>query len=134
MKIIIPGKPIPKHRPRFAGNHAYNDQSQIMNHYAHLIRCQYGLAYALPGPIEISVLFFMPLPAKCSKKLKAKLFNQYHDKKPDIDNCLKFIFDVISLSQAVYKDDRQIASVISKKLWSDNPRTEIDIYSLPEDI
>lgn len=52
----------------------------------------------------------------------------YCDKKPDIDNYFKAVTDAVN--GILYKDDGQIAVNVSRKVYSWNPRTEIEIQPL----
>ena len=48
--------------------------------------------------------------------------------KPDVDNILKQVND--SLNGIAYTDDRQIATEIVEKWYSDIPRIEIEIIEI----
>ena len=48
-----------------------------------------------------------------------------HQKQKDLDNMLKYLFDVFN--EVVFKDDKQIWKVNAQKLYSENPRTAIII-------
>ncbi|GGH46023.1 hypothetical protein GCM10008014_08420 [Paenibacillus silvae] len=43
--------------------------------------------------------------------------------KPDIDNCVKGIFD--ALNKIAWNDDNQVVSLLTQKFYSDKPRIEI---------
>lgn len=84
------------------------------------------------GPVMVDVCFFIFPPAYISKvkKNRSLIENEimYCDKKPDIDNYFKAVTDAVN--GILYKDDGQIAVNISRKVYSFNPRTEIEINSL----
>jgi len=131
LKITIPGAPIPKHRPRFSKKgYAYNDQTKIMQTLSFIVRTQCDLEKPYDVPVKLITTFFMSIPKSLSKKKKALLVDQYHCIRPDIDNLEKTTYDVIVLSGVIIKDDCQIASTVSSKIWSDNPRTEIEIIPI----
>ena len=48
--------------------------------------------------------------------------------KPDIDNYVKAILD--ALNGVAFRGDKQIISLNAKKLYSDKPRTEIEIKEI----
>ncbi len=50
------------------------------------------------------------------------------DKKPDLDNYVKFILDI--MNRIVYEDDRQVFRLNCQKIWSTNPRIEIEIQEV----
>ena len=77
------------------------------------------------GAFEMELTFFMPIPKSLSQKRKKTLVDQYHHKKPDIDNLVKFYLDACRV--ALYIDDSQVAKLITQKTYSTHPRTEIRI-------
>jgi len=48
-----------------------------------------------------------------------------HTKKPDADNCLKFVKDC--LNGIVWHDDAQVACVKAMKVLADKPMTKITV-------
>ena len=79
----------------------------------------------IEGPIALEVFFFLPIPKSTTKKKRNAMLLEdlRHTKKPDIDNYIKLILDV--MTGIVYKDDSQIWRIDAKKMYSDDPRTEI---------
>lgn len=139
MKLIIPGKPVAKKRPRFArqGNfvRTYNDQETEEGKFLLLARDQ--IPEPITGhPVEVAMVFHMPRPrshfgtGKNQGKLKPSA-PKHHTIKPDIDNLIKFPLDV--LNGVAWTDDKQIITVTGCKVYSDKPRTEIMIHELQED-
>lgn len=84
------------------------------------------------GPVIVDGCFFVYPPDYISKVKKNKTLledeTMYCDKKPDIDNYFKAVTDAIN--GILYKDDGQIAVSICRKVYSLNPRTEIEINPL----
>ena len=64
------------------------------------------------------------------KRLELESETIYVDKRPDIDNYIKAILDCSN--EILFKDDGQVAALSSQKLYSLNPRIEIEITSLEE--
>lgn len=66
------------------------------------------------------------------KKRRLELESEaiYVDKRPDIDNYIKAVLDCSN--EILFKDDGQVAALSSQKLYSLNPRIEIEITSLEE--
>lgn len=52
----------------------------------------------------------------------------YHTSRPDVDNLSKFVMD--ALNKIYWKDDSYIVSCSVQKLYSDNPRTFIELTIL----
>jgi Holliday junction resolvase RusA-like endonuclease len=130
MKIIIPGKPIAKKRPRFARRGkfvtTYNDQETEEGKVLWEIR-QQRKDKRFKGPLFIDIWFGMPIPKNTPKKRLQAILDgkEPHIKKPDLDNLIKFYLDV--MNQEVFEDDKQIYSIWATKGYADNPRTEIRI-------
>ena len=76
------------------------------------------------------VKFYIKMPKTWSKKKKDEMIGTPHHQRPDIDNLEKRCYDIITLAGVVFKDDCQIAVTSSKKVWSNNPRTEIEIEEI----
>lgn len=53
--------------------------------------------------------------------------------KPDLDNYVKAVYDSISDSGVVWKDDGQVVSSVAEKRYSRNPRIEIEIKTLTDE-
>ncbi|MCI5685338.1 MAG: RusA family crossover junction endodeoxyribonuclease [Enterococcus gallinarum] len=135
MKIIIPIAPIPQSRPRFTKHRKTPYEETAMKSYKNAVK--YHAMATKPmliekGPVMIDVCFFIYPPAYISKvkKNRTLLDNEtmYCDKKPDIDNYFKAVADAVN--GILYKDDGQIAVNVSRKVYSLNPRTEIEIQPL----
>ena len=134
MILRIPGKPIAKKRPKFfrKGNHVgtYSDQGTEEGKVMLLVNDQLRGHALIEGAVKFEAIFYMPIPKSTSKKKMAKMTNGklLHTKKPDIDNLVKFIFDC--LNGLAWKDDTQVVSLDVKKIYSDNPRTVIEISEI----
>lgn len=81
----------------------------------------------LTGPIEIKLIFYYPIPKGWSKKKQEQCDNKelLPIVKPDLDNCVKGIFD--ALNGVIWKDDNQVVKVESHKWYSYEPRIEVFI-------
>ncbi len=128
IKLIIPGKPIAKHRPRFARRGkfvvTYSDQETEEGRFLWELKNQWKQE-PLEGPIQVRAFFYMPIPASAPKKQKAQmeLVEPPHIKKPDLDNCVKFLKDCCN--QVIWHDDSQVCRLYASKAYSAKPRTEM---------
>lgn len=139
MLLTIEHTPIAKKRPRFcviAGHaKAYDVQSKEKRetkwHFASQMR-EKGLSMLPKGPIGVKMRVYTKKPKSLSKRKREALSANggFNSKKPDIDNYIKFYFDI--LSGIAYEDDNLIASLECQKVYSDTPRVEIDVHSLGE--
>ncbi len=75
----------------------------------------------------------MPIPKTTPKKYLKTLTDErtYHIKKPDRDNLQKFVCDVLEIA-GIYKNDSQVCCGFSAKYYSENPRTEIVVSTIPD--
>lgn len=53
------------------------------------------------------------------------------DKRPDLDNYIKALLD--ASNGILFKDDGQVAAMSAQKLYSLDPRIEIEIYELEDE-
>ncbi len=132
MAITIYGKPIAKARPRFARRGkfvmAYNGQETEEGRF--LFEAKTQVKQCLKNSVEINCFFYMPRPknhygtGKKNEILK-ETAPIYHTKKPDLDNLVKFVLDC--LNGLAWYDDSQIITLIAHKVYSNVPRTCIEI-------
>jgi len=78
-------------------------------------------------PISLQCIFCFPVPKSASKKTKELMLKNElkHTKRPDTDNCLKFVKDC--LNSLVWHDDSQVYKVEACKEYSEHPHTLIII-------
>ena len=84
----------------------------------------------LNGPIFMSIEFYMARPKSHYRTGKYKHLlkdnaPKHYTKTPDIDNLEKFVAD--ALNKVFYIDDAMITHVYKSKVYSDNPRTIINL-------
>ena len=95
------------------------------------------------GAIRTKVTFYMKatkkmqeLPKPRSRKKKKDEYARFiaekipYDKKIDLDNLEKSVYDSISKSEIVWKDDCLIVEHTTRKVYSPNPRIEIEIEEI----
>lgn len=129
LTFTIIGKPIAKKRPRFfrRGNFTgtYNPQETEEGRW--LLAASGKISERISKPIETSIdmtiRFIMPIPSSWSKKKKDNPVP--HTSKPDIDNMCKFCLDC--LNGYLFKDDKQITTLVAIKEYGDCPETIITV-------
>ncbi len=89
----------------------YDTQKRIKKLLGAIVLSQLKKHTALTGCVECTASFILPLPK--SQKTKE---GQFHSKKPDLDNLLKFYLDLCKDCR-VYKDDCQICSIMALKRY-----------------
>ena len=79
------------------------------------------------GPLKLTITAYFPIPSSASKKKKELMLAGIIRPtiKPDWDNIGKIVTD--ALNHLAYDDDKQIVEAIVRKLYSDEPRVEIEI-------
>ena len=83
------------------------------------------------GCLYLTADFIFPIPKSCSKKLRAEILNSivYKQTRPDLtDNLMKGLCD--AMNNVVFKDDSQIVKIQSRKIFGEQPRTDIMIYEV----
>lgn len=145
MKFVIPIEPKPQSRPKAGkrGKHATVYEDGKMRAWRKkctlLVRRIYN-GPCFDGPIKVDMTFYMPAPKSMSEppkpRSKAKKLQQYDDfineriyvdKKPDLDNLEKAIYDSISKAEVVWTDDNIIVEHTTRKVYSPRPRIEIEV-------
>lgn len=132
--LNIPGVPNSQKRHRHVrmGNFTRTYDPSATEKEDFLYKSIYECKPELPIISSISIVmeFYMPRPKAHfgTGKNAGKLKNNApfrHCKAPDLDNLTKFVLD--ALNKIYWKDDRQIYSIRAKKMYNDNPRTEVAI-------
>ena len=63
---------------------------------------------------DVNVIFVLPMPSSWSNKKRLAMDGKPHQVKPDIDNMLKAVFDVLCP-----QGDQSIHSIVAKKIWGE---------------
>jgi Holliday junction resolvase RusA-like endonuclease len=119
MILSIPFRPCPCPRPKvthygtFYGKN-YTAFKQVVNEWLDKQKIM-----KLEGPLEAEMVFAIPMPDSWSKKKKAAHLTRAHAVKPDCDNLIKSVFDI--LNGRAFNDDSQIARIRASKIWVDSP-------------
>ncbi len=148
MKIVIPGDPIPKARARvFTRNKksmAYDPQDKQKTNVTNKIIYETNQALMSPDPeivkeahnlakaesFRVDWSFYMPIPKTFSKSKRMALVGEHvpHTCKPDVSNLIKFYEDCGN--KIIFRDDSQICKGSFEKVYSENPRTVINITAI----
>lgn len=130
IKFTIPGKPQGKGRPRVTRNGTYTPQKT--KDYERLVQHSFMAAkcHSLVGELKASIMCYYPIPKNTNKKRLAMMQSKIilPTVKPDLDNVAKAVLD--ALNGFAYKDDNQIVELSINKVYSDNPRVEVEIKEI----
>lgn len=128
-KTIIPLTPRPKASVRVGRYGSYNPSQKEMDKITQLVKSQLrGVEGALlQGPLLVIYHFHLPLPGIC-KGLKRPLKHMTpHNKRPDIDNLMKFVND--ALNGVLWRDDSQIAYCMMTKSFTQDKKGYTELYA-----
>ena len=136
--LWIPGQPVPKGRPKFraagAFVQAYTPAAtrKAETALARAWQAQYPALPPLSGPLELSVIAWMPVQKGASKKRLALIGaqGQWHTVKPDADNLLKLVQD--ALNGVAYTDDNCVCAVKCMKCYGLSPGLTLCLRALDE--
>lgn len=146
-KLILNIEPKPQTRPKFSKWGTYEDPKMKAwrRHCALLIKNNYKGPYHTEAT-QVNVTFYMQAPKTISKKPSPKAkestwakFKRFiaeviwHITKPDLDNLVKALFDSVSDSKVVWSDDNIVCDLHARKVYSPNPRIEMEIENLEYD-
>lgn len=135
VRFIVPGEPTGKGRPKFStqGGFARAITPLKTVSYETFVKFEYDRQSNFhfgSSPIAMKITAFYSIPKSVTKKSHGLMLDGTikPTKKPDLDNVIKIIAD--SLNGIAYKDDSQIASVVSTKQYADIPRVEVEIWAI----
>ena len=137
IEFTIKGKPkaLKRHRSTRTGrmyDPSAKDKKQIWLQIA-----KFKPKTPLAGDIMLKLVFTMPRPKSHYRtgKFKHLLKDDYehivnHTFKPDIDNLVKLIADVVQGKDRMIVDDSQICMLQAEKIYGSSPMTEVVIEEL----
>lgn len=129
IRFTVPGTPVGKGRPRFVRATGRTYTPDKTRAYEKLVyECwKAGNFPKLYGPLTVHISARFPIPQSWSKKKKALADSGMmpHDKRPDIDNCIKSLFD--GLQGYAFDDDSQITNLTCEKYYDAEPRVIVVI-------
>lgn len=125
-EYVIPGNPIAWKRTGLNDKRFYDRQMHEKLAIGIYFQQQHGNEKLFSDALELEMVFYMPILAA----YKGKTSYYWHMTLPDLDNLQKFMLDTITQTGVVWKDDRQVSSIIAKKVHDCNPRTHIIVREL----
>ncbi|WP_102411379.1 RusA family crossover junction endodeoxyribonuclease [Beduinella massiliensis] len=126
-KIIVPGRPCGKGRPRFdtRSGHAYTPDATRKAEES--VKSLAGHIKPVERYARIKVTAWHGIPSGTSNAVRMQMISGdiRPAVKPDADNILKLVLD--ALNGIAYADDRQIVEASIEKWYALTPRVEIEI-------
>jgi len=123
----IPVPPIIWQRAGLNGTRFYDAQKSDKIATGLYLNQQHGNEPLFDKAIHMEVIFYMPIPKSIPKREKSV----WHTAPGDLDNLCKFLLD--ASKNITMSDDRILSSLIAKKIYDKNPRTEFTITELGRD-
>ena len=130
IEIRMDGQPIGKGRPRFvrATGRTYTPEktARYEDRLAWAAQAVMAGRALLTGPLNVTVIAYLEVPASRSKKWRAEALVDEHKPttKPDADNIAKLLD---ALNKIVWVDDAQIVALLIFKKYSSRPSIEIEV-------
>lgn len=106
----------PHSKPRMTRSDKWKKRNVVVSYWKfkdEIVLTRNG--YSIPEN-NIHIIFGIPIPKSYSKKKQAELLYKKHQKRPDVDNLTKAIFDALETEDSYIWDVRQT------KLWSPEGR------------
>lgn len=136
ISFVVPGTPVGKGRPKFArrGNFVSTYTPEKTASYENLVKVKAEEAMQgrilIDGPVSVDIELYIVPPASWSlKKQRAALLGEsFPTSKPDMDNVIKGLFD--ACNEIVWKDDKQVVSLIVTKRFAETPCAIMKVVSL----
>ena len=138
ISFVVPGTPVGKGRPKFArrGNFTVAYTPEKTASYENLVKIAAHEAMSgnkmIEGAAAARIFLFVTPPASWSMKKKACALNDeiFPTAKPDLDNCVKIIFD--AMNQIVFNDDKQVVSLQVQKRFSETASVHVHVWEMKE--
>jgi Holliday junction resolvase RusA-like endonuclease len=136
ISFIIPGTPVGKGRPKFArrGNFVTAYTPEKTASYENLVKLAAAEAMkgrsVIDGAVSVWIGLYVTPPASWSQKKQRNALNGgiFPTSKPDLDNCIKGIFD--ACNEIVWKDDKQAVELTVMKKYSESARAVVQVTAI----
>jgi Holliday junction resolvase RusA-like endonuclease len=136
ISFTIPGAPVGKGRPKFArrGNFVTAYTPEKTASYENLVKLAAAEAMqgraVIDGAVSVWIGLYVTPPASWSQKKRRSALEGviFPTSKPDLDNCIKGIFD--ACNEIVWKDDKQAVELTVTKKYSESARAVVQVTTL----
>lgn len=116
MQIFVSGRPYAQSRPRFVNGRVISSTSKGLKEWRARLRKEIRAATSelglkkLEGAVFVDMVFLMPIKDK-------KRWGQVCHTKPDIDNLVKAVWDVMEGARMFARGDSQVGVSDCSKVW-----------------
>lgn len=124
-----------RHKARYTGTFVQMYTPKDTVSYENLVKMSFvhEKQMMLPeGPIKVEIKAYLMIPKSMSKKNRQliKANRLFPTKKPDFDNIGKIVCD--ALNGLAYGDDKQVVDGRVIKLFGEQPRVEVKMWTMEE--
>ncbi len=131
--------PTPQQRARHSSAHgfhrSYKTETQEANEDTlHALLLPHVPKKPLEGAVRVVFTAYMPIPARVSKKKRARLVELEkvpHIHRCDLDNIIKQLLDAMTRMK-FWVDDGQVFKIQCEKVYSGTPRWEVCVERVTE--
>lgn len=126
--LIIPGVPVPKGRPRVTrSGHAFTPKrTRDYESKVAMIAASEHEGAPFTGPLEVSVVAYLPKPKKPKEKLSVPMIRSPNN--GDVDNYSKAALDAIE--GIVFENDSQIIQLTASKQYHKTPQLIVTVREI----
>lgn len=134
VRLVIPGEPKGKGRPRFstAGKYPKAYTPKETANYENLVKVLYleGGFPKFEGAVRLEITAYFQVPSSVSKKRRAAMLigEEKCMKRPDVDNIGKCVAD--GLNGVAYEDDKQITELEVKKIYGATAQVVVELIEV----
>ena len=137
IKFIILGEPQGKGRPRFYRGHACTPTKTVVYEKGIQAACNTvypDTRFADNDLLSFQVTAYCKIPKSVNKRKRGLMAKGIirPRKKPDGDNILKVVAD--ALNGIAYQDDVQLVDMQVRKFYGDEPRVEVRIAAVGDEL
>ena len=133
INFTITGKPKQQHRHRISKNGGMYDPNHKDKNQIWLQIAKHKPKQPFVGDLMVKVIFTIPYPKKFYRTGKYKHLlkdniPEYVSVRPDLDNYLKLLLDV--MNKGFYVDDSQVVKLQAEKVYGRKGETEVVIEEI----
>ena len=135
VSFFVPGKAVGKMRARHVRRgsrvYTYTPEKQV-EYERHVRECAVAVYSGPPldRPLKVNILIYIKPPRHWSPARMMEAYSCHHlpTGKPDLDNCVKSIFD--ALNGVIWRDDSLICHLQASKGYGENPGVHVTVSKL----
>jgi Holliday junction resolvase RusA-like endonuclease len=115
---------VPMGKPRMTRSDKWRKRPAVLRYFAYraelILKSPVRLIPVEPG--SVTIMAYLPIPESWSIKKKTAMAGMYHRQKPDCDNILKGVVDILWP-----KGDQMISFKMITKKWDDGNGARLEI-------